>query len=208
MSKTRKRISEIQKKIFATSLHEGVAEARALILHTSGRVTRKVSGGPVAELGQRLHYAIQMFVLDESPRGMRFQAMAAPMITKVLIHRGSNFLNIEKGQLLVKIGKSFGYMIGMAVYTSVIGIFATSGIEKIQERNDLSEDAKRLCVSYVHDALNYILMALGTELDHSFRVSSQDRDLFAKVLLEIEEDEAERESSATSEEANVQPAGE
>lgn len=190
MTTTQSTIAEIQVRTFEQSLSDGVSEAGNIILRLSARAVREVRKSPVSELAAKLDKTIQVFIHDPSDKTMRFSAMAAPMVNKVLHHRGKTFSSLEKGQRLIKVGKSFGYMIGMAVLTTVVGVFASSGSENIQAREDLSDDAKRLCVDYIHDALGYIMMNMSSILDKDFRVTPQDRELFSRILLELEEEQA------------------
>jgi hypothetical protein len=189
MTTTQGTIAKIQERTFEQALTEGVSEAGTLILRLSARAVREVRKSPVAELAAKLDKTLQVFIHDPSDKSMRFSAMATPMVQKVLARRGTTFSSLEKGHRLIKIGKSFGYMIGMSVLTSVIGVFASSGGENIQARQDLSDEAKRLCIDYIHDALGYILMNMSATLDHDFRVSPKDRELFSQILLELGEEQ-------------------
>ena len=206
MTSSRKDIAQIQERVFREAVTSGVTEAGQLILRLSSKAVKEVRTGPVSALSVKLDKTIQVFVHDVDTGTMRYSTIAAPMVKKVLTRRGAKFSSFERGHRLAHVGKSFGYMIGTAVFSSVAEILASAGSENIQGRGDLSDDAKRFCVNYVHDALGYILLNLSSLLDRTYRVSPKDREIFSQILLEIEEEATGMEASP-GDEPNTESTG-
>lgn len=172
-----------QKALFEAAVRSGLDEAGRLIVSTSSRCLKKLKGSPIEPLAVNVHTTLKVFVQQEGDGVlMRFGPMAEHIVRIVVEERPKTFCSTDNAKKIAKMGKSFGFMAGMAVLTSVIKLFLNQASVKLQEKEELSPEAKRTCLSYINDVFGVILMTLSSVLDGQYRTTKRERIFFSDVL--------------------------
>lgn len=174
---------EFRKNIFISALKTGLNQSGVLISKVSTKTCKAVQGGPVEELARNVDNTIQTFVKEAGDGSlMRFEPMAQRILDLLIEQRYPKFSLLDGHQKIQKMGIAYGYMAGTAVLTTCTNIFIQQGRERLAEREDLNDEAKKICLSYINDAFTVILMELSKNLDSKFKMTKRDRQLFAGIL--------------------------
>lgn len=168
---------------FETAVKNGLQESSALILKTSSKCVKKVKDAPIGQLAINVDQTLKTFVGERGDgQLLRFNLMADGLVKLVVQERGQKFHSLETPQKLKKIGEAFGFMIGITVVTSVVQVFLLQAADNLSKREDLSEDAKALCVNYIKDVFNVIILTLSDQLDSRYKLGNKEKTFFANLL--------------------------
>jgi hypothetical protein len=174
---------EHQLENFKSAIVKGVAESKAIILKTSANCAKNVKDSPVGNLAVNVDDTIKVFVKDDSDGTLlRFNLLATPLIDIVVTERSKTFSKIDDHKKLNKLGLAFGVMIGTAALTSVIKIFVNQAVSKLNENQEISNEEKRTCLSYINDVFSIILMTLSSSMESDYNISKRERAFFAELL--------------------------
>lgn len=170
---------------FDQNVRKGVLKASKYILDVSLKCATQVQDGPIGPLAQNVNNTIHTFISDKSDGNlMRFSLMSEPIINIVVAERSKTFSSLDSPKKLRNVAEAFGFMIGVSVLSAVTKIFLLQAGDKLKTREDLSEDAKKLCIEYITDVFQVILMSLMDELDIAYKTPQREKDFFANLLTE------------------------
>lgn len=210
---------QVKQKTFEEALKRGVGKASKEILKISARSAKAVAAGPVAQLAVNLDDVLKVFITEIGDGTyMRYQSMAEHITSLIVKYKCSKFITAKDGEKtkqvanpeadflklaetkkLNELGESFGYMSGLAVMSSMTGVFTKQAEEKLSAREDLSEDAKLMCLSYLHDVFTIILTLMSQALDTTYKIQKSERRFFSSILRNNEWAEAFAASEAAKE---------
>lgn len=177
--------TDYKKAQFEKAIREGLSASSSLILKTSAKCALQVKDAPIGELAVNVDETLNTFVTDKSENDlMRFSLMADGIVNLIVKERSQKFDVTYSANKVRKLGEAFGFMTGMAVLTTVVKVFLLQATGNLKDREDLSEDAKSMCVNYINDVFTVILMTLSSELDSTYKTSKKERIFFSNLLSE------------------------
>lgn len=181
-----------KQKTFRDSILEGVDLAGKQILKTSASSTKAVKNGPVGLLAVNVDETLNVFVKEsDGSKFVRFLPLANRIVDLIMKFRTNekeygNFWKTVDITKIKNLGIAFGFMTGTAVMTSMTRIFLGQAHENLVKNTEITDEAKKLCMSYVNDAITLVMMGLTSKLDKEYKVSKSERRFFSAVLTNSE----------------------
>lgn len=183
MSKPNQTKKNTLRGVFERALRQGLDEAAKTILKTSKQCAKEMKGSGVEKLANNVLNTLEIFVTEKKDASfVRYQTIAEPLIVRLVEERSKTLSLVDSAPKITKQGRAFGFMSGMSSLTSVIKIFTTQAASKLSENQEMTEDNKRVCLSFINDVFGVILMSLSTTLDNEHIITKRDRAFFADIL--------------------------
>lgn len=173
---------EYKQKQFEEFIRKGLQASSKRILKVSADCAKHIKNSPVEALATNVDQTINTFIKDQSDGLLRFNMMSEPLVQLVVSERGKLITKIDSIKKIEQHGKAFGFMIGISVLTSVIKIFLLQAGDNLKNNEEMSEDAKRVCIEYINDVFTIVLKILSDELDTNYKVAKRERVFFAELL--------------------------